>query len=88
MQEEVEKLDDNWNFYNHINDETVDKKNYWHPIHIRKPMIDLFKGTVTAEEQENKFIEAVNTILPIIIQSEYFKNLKNDMKEIVKYNNG
>jgi hypothetical protein len=88
LQEEVEKLDDNWNFYNHINDETVDKKNYWHPIHIRKPMIDLFKGTVTAEEQENKFIEAVNTILPIIIQSEYFKNLKNDMKEIVKYNNG
>lgn len=88
LQEEVEKLDDNWNFYNHINDETVNKKNYWHPIHIRKPMIDLFKGTVTAEEQENKFIEAVNTILPIIIQSEYFKNLKNDMKEIVKYNNG
>lgn len=84
LQVEIEKLDDNWNFYNHIKDETVEKKNYWHPIHIRKPMIDLFKGTLTAEEQEKRFIDATNIILPMIINTEYYIKLKNDLKESTK----
>ena len=84
LQVEIEKLGDNWDFYNHIKDERVEGKNYWHPIHIRKPMIDLFKGTLTAEEQEARFLEAIKLILPIIIKSEYYTKLKKDLKESTK----
>ncbi|HHL18809.1 MAG TPA: hypothetical protein ENJ33_03660 [Thiothrix sp.] len=70
-----------WNFYHHIEDDNVEKKNYWHPIHIRKPMIDLFEGTITAEDQEKRFIEATKEIIPIIIKSKYYQNLKNDIKK-------
>ncbi len=80
LQKEIEKLNDNWNFYNHIEDEMVTSPNPWHPIHIRKPMLDLFRGTSTAEEQDKKFIEATKTILQIITVTEYYVKLKNDLK--------
>ena len=80
LENEISKLN-GWNFYHHIEDDNVEKKNYWHPIHIRKPMIDLFEGTITAEDQEKRFIEATKEIIPIIIKSKYYQNLKNDIKK-------
>jgi len=81
LRREINNLGD-WNFYHHIEDETLREKdkNYWHPIHIRKPMLELLRGTKEHEEQEERFMVAAKEILPIIINSSEYRNLKNEFK--------
>lgn len=81
----IKELDNGFELYNHFEDEEVEEKNLWHPIHIRKPMLEVFKGTTTAEEQEEKFIEHVNMILPIVIDSLNFQALRKQF-EIKEFN--
>jgi len=84
LEDKIRKLNKGWDFYHHIKDDDAKVKNYYHPIHIRKPMLELLRGTMHSEEQENRFMEAVNEILPIILNSEHYINLKNDLKEVMK----
>ncbi|MCF8231820.1 MAG: PD-(D/E)XK nuclease family protein [Bacteroidales bacterium] len=76
LKKKVEELKSGWDFYHHIEDDKVKEKNFWHPIHIRKPMLHLFQGTEKGEEQEQRFIDATNEIIAIIDDSEYFHELK------------
>jgi len=71
---------EDWDVYNHIEDEGAVVKNYWHPIHVRKPMLELFRGTKSSEEQESILTNAINDILPIIIGSNEFNRLQNKLK--------
>lgn len=69
-----------WQFYNHLEDDEVGEKNSYHPIYIRKPLIELLKGTITAEDQDMRFENAIAEILPTILESKYFHNLRNEYR--------
>lgn len=45
---------------------TCDEPNLWHPIHIRMPMIELFRGTATADEQYKRFVESALRVLTVV----------------------
>lgn len=70
--------DDNhdWQFYNHLKDDSVEEKNIWHPLYFRKPMIEVFRGTKNADDQERRFMDCAKEILPKIINSTHFKNIR------------
>lgn len=45
---------------------TCDEPNRWHPIHIRMPMVELFRGTTTADEQYARFVDAASRVLAVV----------------------
>lgn len=83
LSDEINKIGDLWDFYHHIQDKSLVNYNYWHPIHIRKPILELFRGTKTWEEQEKRVNDAINQILPLVINSENFKKLRIDFFNII-----
>lgn len=67
-------------FHDHL-ESGVDNPNRWHPIHIRMPMVDLFRGTITAEDQDKRFIEKASSILKIIAACEPFWSLRKELQK-------
>lgn len=84
IEKQINELNHGWNFYHHIEDKEAKKINKWHPIHIRKPMLELFKGTMTAEEQDAKFMESAEQILNIIFKSDEFDALNKECIQLAK----
>ena len=79
-----QKLNDEskgWEFYNHLEDRTVRNPNKWHPIHIRKPLLDVFAGTENYEEQEERFYEAASDLIKLVTEEESFWKLRAYCKE-------
>lgn len=81
----IEKLNIDVEFYNHLDDPRVEKPNLWHPIHLRKPMIELFKSTESHEEQKEIFIKTTEKLLTEIISCDEFYHLRELYKDD-KYN--
>lgn len=50
--------------------------NMWHPIHIRMSMLDLFRGTRNAAEQDQRFKEKATEVLALIRDCEPFWRLR------------
>ncbi len=67
-----------WDFYDIFEQEG--NQNKWHPIHIRIPMIEMFKNTTEVEEQISNFFNYVEDIVPKILTLDSFTDLKNDLK--------
>lgn len=84
LSDEINKIGDLWDFYHHIQDKSLVNHNYWHPIHIRKPILELFRGTKTWDEQEKRVNDAINQILPLVINSENFRKLRIDFLNKIK----
>jgi len=80
ISKEVEQLNNQWDFYHHIEDKSAKCINKWHPVHIRKPMLEIFRGTETTEEQVEKFMQAAQEIIGLIVKCEHFKKLRDDFR--------
>ena len=81
VSKKITDLNNGWEFYHHLDDNEVKNKNKWHPIHIRKPMLDVFVGSKTIEEQTNRFYETANQIIKIVTDEACFWFLKDEMKK-------
>lgn len=84
LEDEIHVLGDGWNLYHHVLDKNVSSANKWHPIHIRKPMIELLQGTITTQDQSKRFVDASRTILGIIKKSESFYAMKKEYTMMLK----
>lgn len=84
ISKQIQELNQDWDFYHHIEDKDARAINKWHPIHIRKPMLELFKGTLTSEEQDARFMESAEQILNIIFKSDEFEKLNKECIELSK----
>ena len=54
----------------------VEKPNRYHPIHIQKPLLDVFAGTEKYEEQEENFYEAASFLIKLFAEEESFWKLR------------
>ena len=77
----VEQLNDGWQFYDHLKDFEAPRKNKYHPIHIRKPMLDVFCGTESCEDQEERFYEAASKLIRLVAEEDSFWTLRESCKE-------
>lgn len=81
LEKEIPLLEGEWQFYHHIKDKGITEHNYWHPLYVRKPMLELFRGTVTHIDQDNELDKAIELIVPILWRSEHTQKLKEDLKK-------
>ena len=81
LPKKVEQLNDGWQFYDHLKDFEAPGKNKYHPIHIRKPMLDVFCGTESCEDQEERFYEAASKLIRLVAEEESFWALRESCKE-------
>lgn len=79
LRDAVCKLGDNWQLYDHLSDKTANDKNYWHPIHIRKSMLDVFKGSLTADEQAQIFYSEAGKLIGLVNEQKHFWELRNEL---------
>lgn len=79
LPKKVKLLNDGWQFYNHLDDHNAPNK--YHPIHIRKPMLDVFCGTESGEDQEERFYEAASKLIRLVAEEESFWVLRESCKE-------
>jgi len=79
----INKIGDSWELYNHLQDKNIEKHNLFHPIHIRKPVIELLRGTKTWEEQEKRVHDAILSILPLVYHSENFKKMREEFLKFI-----
>jgi hypothetical protein len=82
LNEKVPAINTGWMVYNHLQDKSIIKPNRWHPIHIRKPLLELLRGTTTQEEQAKVVFKQVESILCIIASSENFRQLQIELKKV------
>ena len=81
LPKKVKQLNGGWQFYNHLDDPNVLEKNEYHPIYIRKPMLDVFCGTESCEDQEERFYEAASELIKLVVEEESFWMLREVSKE-------
>ena len=77
----VEQLNDGWEFYDHLDDRTVNEPNKNNPIHIRKPMLDVFSGTESCEDQEERFYEVASKLIRLVVEEESFWALRESLQK-------
>lgn len=76
------ELGNDWHFSNHIQEELEPKKNYYHPIQIRKPLAQVLDNITVYKEQEEEVYKTVNTILLKILGMASFHSLREDMRNV------
>lgn len=62
-----------WTFYHHR--AQANPFNPWHPLYLEYPMLDVFKGTETTAEQEQRFIEIAEEALSLLVSCPAFEKL-------------
>lgn len=73
----VEASGTGFQFHHQLYESTHPKgPNRWHPIHIRKPMLELLRGTVTAEDQTRRVVEELSLIVALIHECRPFWELR------------
>ena len=70
LADKVSKHSGNWAFYNHRAE--ASPFNPWHPLYLEYPMLEVFKGTETTEQQEQRFIEIAEEALVMLTSCEAF----------------
>ncbi len=69
---------------------TCDDPNRWHPIHVRMPIVELFRGTATADEQYQRFIDYSSRALSCIENLPEFRAFLNSIQPspLLSYDTG
>ena len=80
IRELVREINSGWEFNYHLKDKLDLNINKWHPIQVRKSVIEILRGTTNPYEQEDRFLKECQIIIPKIIQLEEFIKLKIEWK--------
>jgi hypothetical protein len=76
----IKKGNNGWQLYNHLDDNKIKNKNKWHPLHIRKPMLDVFIGSSTIDEQAGIFYEIGQELIKLVTDEDSFWKLRDEFK--------
>lgn len=57
---------DGWDVLDHI--KAHSKPNRWHPLHIRRPLLEVMRGTQTLDEQLDAFMDASREVLDLVVR--------------------
>lgn len=71
-----------WDFHDHRFD--VARSNPWHPLHLRKPLAEVLRGTITFEEQVDRFILHGREVIKLLLAGGELEALTNRLHPIAK----
>ena len=61
-------------FHHHLKEHRA--PNRWHPFHIRRPLLDVLRGTKTSEQQDQRLREEACKVLDIVLACDAFRKLR------------
>ncbi|OUL37440.1 hypothetical protein BV372_02435 [Nostoc sp. T09] len=62
-----------WDFHDHRFEAT--KPNRWHPLHLRKPLAEVLRGTITFEQQVDRFILQGREVIELLLDGRELEDL-------------
>jgi PD-(D/E)XK nuclease superfamily len=71
-----------WNFHDHRFEAT--KPNRWHPLYLRKPLSEVLRGTITFEEQVDRFISQGREAIELLLAGGELEALTNRLHPIAR----
>lgn len=71
-----------WRFYDHLADKDARSNNAYHPLYLEKPLVDVLRGSRTAEEQEQALAESGSEALSLLLGSSCLEALKEECDEV------
>lgn len=71
-----------WNFQDQRFE--VPKPNRWHPLHLRKPLAEVLRGTITFEEQVDRFILQGREVIELLLAGGELEALTNRLHPIAR----
>lgn len=71
---------DGWDVHDHLG--ASDNPNRWHPLHVRKPMLEVFRGSTDGPSQENQFLQSVTIVLRAVLGIQEFRQLREEFQSI------
>ena len=54
-----------FNFHDHIRE--VARPNFWHPLHLRRPLADVLSGAATRDERYALWLSAAQEALSVLL---------------------
>jgi hypothetical protein len=72
--------ENHWEFFDHIADRGNQKPNYWHPLYIRRPLLDVINGHVEFKDQASTLLEQMKLLFNLILGIEGEHKLDSFMK--------
>lgn len=82
LQKELEQITDKHavlKFYNHHQDGDFVNQNPYHPLYLEAPLVDVLINTETASEQHEVLNKTIQDALSMVVNSEGFKCLVNEL---------
>lgn len=76
LAEKAKKSSHSWTHYHHYEEAEAKSRNDWHPLYLEYSMLELFKGTAKAEEQEQRFIGKAEEALAMLLSCPAFEQLE------------
>lgn len=55
-----------WDVLDHLKEH--DKPNKWHPLHLRRPLLEVMRGTQTLDEQLDAFMKASQEVIELVLR--------------------
>lgn len=71
-----------WSFHDHRFELAL--PNRWHPLHLRKPLAEVFRGTITFEEQVDRFISQGREVIELLLAGGELEALINRLHSLAK----
>ena len=69
-----------WDFHDHRFE--VAKPNCWHPLYLRKSLVEVLRGTITFEEQVDRFISQGHEAIELLLAGGELEALTNRLHPI------
>ncbi|MBD2358364.1 PD-(D/E)XK nuclease family protein [Tolypothrix sp. FACHB-123] len=71
-----------WDFHDHRFEAT--RPNPWHNLHLRKPLAEVVRGTITFEEQVDKFISQGREVIELLLAGGELEALTNRLHPLAR----
>lgn len=62
----------------------ANRPNRWHPLHLRKPLAEVLRGTITFEEQVDRFILQGREVIELLLAGGELEDLTNRLHPIAR----
>jgi len=82
LRSRLKENSDTWDFHDHRFE--VLKPNRWHHLHLRKPLAEVLRGTITFEEQVHRFILQGREVIELLLAGGELEALTNRLHPIAR----
>ncbi len=82
LRERLTSTSETWDFHDHL---ASKKPNLWHPIHLRRPLLEVWEGAHDAEERYRRTVAAWRDGVRLLLEGGELANLENERQQGIPF---